>query len=193
MMEALRHWQRLFKYTTNTTTWTDNSGITFLIDPSARVKGEELDPRETRMAEALRNFACQNKLARTVARTTVSRTISADHPEAGKDLYKVLDLCTGTGTVLLALEKRAESGESQLSNALYYGAVESAGPARSSCGFSPTSGPRSASPYYSRPPKDIFSLGENELRKVAEQIRARKQKWDLVVAGTDGRDLDRRG
>jgi hypothetical protein len=95
--EALRHWQRLFKYTTNATTWTDNSSITFLIDPSARVKGEELDPRETRTTEALRNFACQIKLARTVARTTVSRTISADHPEAG-----ILDLCTGTGTILLA-------------------------------------------------------------------------------------------
>lgn len=40
-----------------------------------------------------------------------------------------------------------------------------------------------------RPPRDIFSLGENEVRKVAEQIRARKQKWDLVAAGTECRDF----
>jgi site-specific DNA-cytosine methylase len=33
-----------------------------------------------------------------------------------------------------------------------------------------------------RPPRDIFSL-------VAEQIRARKQKWDLVAAGTECRDF----
>jgi site-specific DNA-cytosine methylase len=42
---------------------------------------------------------------------------------------------------------------------------------------------------FARPPKDIFSLGEHEVRKVAEQIRARKQKWDLVMAGTDCRDF----
>ena len=42
---------------------------------------------------------------------------------------------------------------------------------------------------FARPPKDIFSLGEIEVRKLAEQIRARKQKWDLVAAGTDCRDF----
>ena len=187
LVEALKHWQRLFKYSANTTIWTDNSSITYLTDPSARVKGEELDPKETRLAESLRNFACQikhipgkdNRLADYLSRP----------PGAGKDLYKVLDLCAGTGTVLLALEKMAESGELQMSNALYYGAVDSERWARKVILRTYERIRERFPKLFARPPKDIFSLGENEVKKVAEQIRARKQKWDLVMAGTDCRDF----
>ena len=100
VVEGLEQWERLFRYSTDTIVYTDNSSIVYL-----QTKKFPIDNRhkEHRLLERLNGFDCQVK--HIPGKDNTLADAWSRPPGSEDNVYRIIDMCAGSGTLLLALEE----------------------------------------------------------------------------------------
>ena len=183
LVEGLEQWERLFRYATDTTVYTDNSSIVYL-----QTKKFPIDNRhkEHRLLERLNGFDCQVK--HIPGKDNTLADAWSRPPGSEDNVFRIIDLCAGSGTLLLALEELMANDGLIKSNSILYTPVD----------YNPWSKKVIAKTYQRiyeehpghfghRPPDNLFRLGD----KVDEEFPRKLGgvHADLIFGGLDPRDF----
>ena len=183
VMHGLSHWEKLFRYAEKTILYVDNSSIVHLRSKEKLPEGT----KEHRLLEALNGFDCEihhipgeeNTLADALSRP----------PGSESSAYRILDLCAGSGTLLLALEELIESEQLAAERAIWYTPVDHNTHARKLVKATYNRIYGENPKHFARGPSDEFySLG-HQIDEINFVRKLEGMKIDLVFGGLDCRDF----
>ena len=183
VMQGLNHWEKLFRYADKTKLYVDNSSIVHLRTKPLIAEGT----REHRILEVLNGFDCE--ILHIPGEENTFADAYSRPPGSESNTYRILDLCAGSATLLLALEELARTGELLAARAIWYTPVDHNSNARKLIKATYNRMYEENRNLFARGPSDeLFSLG-HQIDENHFVSKLNGKKFDQIFGGLDCRDF----